>query len=236
MIKKPLAFNFIPLILLGIAISFYFQVAVLLDLPFTDFYRIHQHITFPNWVTILLITTTALAIYRGHRMAKILMPASMFMVFWNNYLVAAYGNNFSVVETMMGSLCFPVVFVPLYTRTSQKLLSDKRHHWWQRAPRLQHVAHVTVNPFVSSSFNSKSYDVSKSGLFIQLDDIAWAQLPKMGERVNVSITLDTLRKVRCEAIIVRLDEAKGTYPRGMGLHFTELSSESKRALNSFLDH
>lgn len=236
MTKKPLAFNFIPLILMGIAISFYFQVGILLDLPFTDFYKIHRHITLPNWITISLLTISAIAIYRGHRLAKFLMPVTVFMVCWNNYLVASYGNNFSTLETLFGSLCFPVLFVPLYTRKNQKLLSDKKHHWWQRAHRRQHVAHVSVNPFRSSSFNSKTYDVSKSGLFIQLDDVAWAQLPKLGERVNVSITLDTLRKVRCEAVIVRLDEAKGTYPRGMGLHFTEITSESRRALHSFLDH
>lgn len=236
MTKKPLAFNFIPLILIAVAASFYFQVAVLLDLPFSDFYRIPSHITLPNWITIVLLTLSAVTIYRGNSLAKILMPATVLMVCWNNYLVAAYAENFSVFQTLMGSVCFPFVFAPLYTRNSQKVLSDKRHHWWQRAPRRQHVAHVSVNPFVSASFNSKTYDVSKSGLFIQLDDVTLAQLPKLGERVNVSINLDTIRKVRCEAVIVRVNEAKGTYPRGMGLHFTEISSESRRALNSFLDH
>lgn len=235
MTKKPLVFNFIPLILLGIAISFYFQVAFLLDLQWTDFYQVHTHITLPNWITMGLLALSAIAIYRGNRYAKFLMPATVFMVFWNNYLVAAYANNFSMFETMAGSVCFPILFAPLYTKKNRTILTDRRQHWWQRAQRVHHKAYVSVNPFVSSSFASRTYDVSKSGLFLQLDDIAWEQLPKVGERVNLSITLDTLRKVRCEAVIVRLDEAKGTYPRGMGLHFTELSSDSRRTLHSFLD-
>lgn len=234
--KKPILFIIIPIVLIGIASSFYFQVAYLLDLEWTNFYQIHRHITLPNWFTMALLVATAVMIYRGHRSTKWLMPMTMLMVGWNNYLVSAYANNFSSMETLLGTLFFPLLLAPMYTKKHQKLISDRRFHWWETSPRKNHQAYVAINPFVSSTINSRTYDVSKSGLFVQIDDIAWENLPKVGERVNVSITLDTLRKVRCEAVVVRAVEAKGQYPRGMGLHFTELTSENRRTLNSFLDH
>lgn len=236
MTKKPLLFNIIPLFLIGIACSFYFQVAYLMDLEWTNFYQIHRHITLPNWITMGFLVTSAISIYRGHRFTKWLMPVTFLMVCWNNYLVAAYAGNYSPTETFMGSMFFPLLFAPFYTKKNRILLSDRRFHWWETSPRKNHKAFVSVNPFASSTFNSRTYDVSRSGLFVQIDETAWDQLPKVGERVNVSITLDTLRKVRCEAVIVRIDEAKGNYPRGMGLHFTELSSDNRRTLNSFLGH
>ncbi|MCC6138392.1 MAG: PilZ domain-containing protein [Bdellovibrionaceae bacterium] len=235
MTKKPIVFNLIPLILIAIAFSFYFQIAYLLDLKLTSTYRILTHITLPNWVTMLLLTASAFTIYHGSRYAKVFMPLTVLAVVWNNYLVAAYANNFSLVQTLTPALFFPFLFLPFYSQVNQTLLSDRRQHWWETARRKAITAPVVVNPFVSNSFNSRSYDVSKSGLFLQLDQATWESLPKVGERVNLSITLDTLRKVRCEAVIVRLEEAKGNYPRGMGLHFTELSSDSRRTLNSFLD-
>lgn len=235
MTKKPIVFNIVPFILLAIAISFYFQIAFLLDLQFSEFFRILSHVTLPNWITMVCLSATAFVLFRGNKWAKLLMPLTVFALIWNNYLVSAYANNYSLVQTLTASLFFPLLFLPFYSKANQKLLSDKRNHWWEPARRKAHIAPVTVNPFVSSSFNSRSYDVSKSGLFLQLDEVAWEALPKVGERVNLSITLDTLRKVRCEAVIVRLDEAKGNYPRGMGLHFTELSSDSRRTLNTFLD-
>jgi hypothetical protein len=235
-IKRPILFFVIPLILICIALSFYFQVAYLLDISWTNFYQVHRHITLPNWCTIALLVTTATMIYRGHHSTKWLIPITILMVAWNNYLVSAYGHNFNSMETTFGSLFFPLIFAPLYTKKYRRIISDRRFHWWETSPRKNHQAYVAINPFVSSTINSRTYDVSKSGLFVEINDIAWEQLPKVGERVNLSICLDTLRKVRCEAVVVRTAEATGQYPRGMGLHFTELTNDNRRTLNSFLEH
>lgn len=236
MSKKPLLLSLVPAVLLLIAISFYFQISYLLDFQITDFYSIFSHITLSNWISILFISATALFLYKGSKWAKLLMPLTVFVLSWNNYLVYAYSSNFSLIETVLGSLGLPILFSPFYTKKYRDILSQQKRHWWIRDHRVPHEAAVSVNPFVSHSFNTRTYDVSKSGLFLKLDRVDLQNLPKIGERVNLSISLDTLRKVRCEAVIVRMDESKGLYPRGMGLKFTQIDSDNRKTLNSFLDH
>jgi hypothetical protein len=236
MSKKPISLRAIPLFLLAIACSFYFQVAFLLDFNTTHFIQILQHIPLVNWITIFLLIGNAFAIYKGHRLTKLLTPLSIACVFWNNYLVGQYQENKWTYDTLLSASLFPLVYTPLLTRNMRSIFSNKRHQWWQTAKRKSITTNVAVNPFAGPTFVTRTFDVSKTGLFICLDEEEWQSLPKIGERVKLNITIDTLRKVRCEAIIVRLEEPKGAYPRGMGLRFTSVSKESKRTLQTLLNH
>lgn len=237
MTKKPILLNVIPMVLIVIAMSFYFQIVYLLHLDIIDISRVLSHITLPNWLTIFCLIATSICLYKGNSIAKIFMPLTVAVVVWNNYLVSSYAHNFSMLQTLLGSLSIGLLFVPLYSKKYQSILSDKRRHWWDCESRMEYRAPVTVNPFIRSSFMSRSYDVSKSGIFVEIDPSSQLEnLPKVGERVNINIALDTLRKIRCEAVVVRISEKNGKYPRGMGLKFTELNPESRRTLNHFFDH
>ncbi|MCB9072753.1 MAG: PilZ domain-containing protein [Bdellovibrionaceae bacterium] len=234
--KKPLCLYIIPAILVGLAFSFYAQVSYLLDLHWLELQQVVTHIPLINWMTMGLLVTSAYLIYKANRYAKLFVPLTITCVGWNNYLVGSYQENYSAFEALWSASLFPFLFTPLLSKKIRDIFQNKQTQWWQTAPRKPISAHVAVNPFVSTSFNSKTYDISKTGLFINLKDLPWENLPKLGERVNMNITLDTLRKVRVEAIIVRLDEAKGSYPRGMGLRFTDISKENRKILDNFLIH
>jgi hypothetical protein len=47
---------------------------------------------------------------------------------------------------------------------------------------------------------------------------------------------DGARKIKCEAVVVRVVEPRGVYPKGIGIRFTEMDDTHKRSLNNFLVH
>ncbi|MCJ8275230.1 MAG: PilZ domain-containing protein, partial [Bdellovibrionales bacterium] len=47
------------------------------------------------------------------------------------------------------------------------------------------------------------------------------QKPKVGDRIRVTFNVNSMRKIRCEAVVVRHCEARGRYPEGLGLRFID---------------
>lgn len=232
--KRPILFTVVPLILIAVCASFYFQTAYVLKAEFTDYGRILSKITIYNWITMVSMIVSGIAILRSSKWAKLFMPLTVGVVFLNNYLVATYTNNFTNTQILLAAVLFMLAFAPLYTRKIQFVLSDRKNQWWRTAFRKRHIIPVNVRSSTCPSFWSQTVDVSKTGLFLRLDSRAWAEIPKLGEKVELDLTLDGSREIKCAATVVRLVEARGFYPRGMGLQFADLSAQDHKDLDKFL--
>lgn len=232
--KRPILFTIVPLILIGVCASFYFQTAYVLNTDLTNYSRILSKITIYNWITMAAMIASGIAIMRSSKWAKLFMPLTIAFVFLNNYLVATYTNNFTKTQIFLAALLFALAFAPLYTKKIQLVLSDRKHQWWRTAFRKKYTVPVNVRPQSGNSFWSQSVDVSKTGLFLRLDSRDWSEYPKLGEKVNLDINLGKTTEVKCTAVVIRLVEARGFYPRGMGLQFLEFEDTSRKALDSFL--
>lgn len=233
--KKPLLFTIVPLILIGVCASFYFQTAIVLNTSFTNYGRILSKITTSNWVTMFAMIVSGISILRSSKWAKLFMPLTIMVVFWNNYLVATYTNNFSKGQIAFAAVLFALLFAPLYTKKIQFVLSDPKNQWWRRAFRKKHKIPVLIKHPTVGALQARSHDVSTTGLFLRFDHEAWTNLPSVGQKVDLSLSLDGAREIQCTAVVVRHVEPKGFYPRGMGLQFIELPNKQKKTLESFLN-
>ena len=141
-----------------------------------------------------------------------------------------------MAQAMLGTGLFAGLFVPLFRKDIRLILSDPHRRWWRRANRLHKNIDVILNPFVGQTLLAQTFDLSESGAFIPFENKSWDEIPKVGERIKISLHIDTIRKIKCEAIVVRVVEPLGNYPKGIGIRFIEMNEAHKRSLNNFLTH
>lgn len=233
--KKPLLFSIVPLILIGICASFYFQTAFVLDANLTDYKLILTKLTFYNWLTIFFAIVSGIAILRSSHWSKFFIPMTIAIVFLNNYLVATYTNNFTKTQILLAAILFALLFTPLYTPKMRRVLFDRNMQWWKNAFRKKNKIPVSMRTDSGSYIQCQSHDVSKTGLFLRFDSESWSLLPKKDEKVQLVLTLNPNVNIPCSATVVRLVESKGFYPRGMGLQIKEIKSMDQKILDSFLN-
>ncbi len=232
--KKPLLFTLVPLILIGVCVSLYFQTAYVLQAPLTDYSRILKKITVFNWVMVSIMIIAGIAILRSSKWAKLFMPMAIAAVIWNNYLVATKTNNFSIPQIVLAILLFAAVFAPLYTKKLRTVLTDRRQQWWKTPFRKRVPVPVAVRMSHGSTHLMQTVDVSTTGLFLRVDNDVKASMPKLGERVTLQLNLGRDRELKCSAVVVRFTEGRDQQPGGMGLQFVELAGSNRKALNQFL--
>jgi len=167
--KKPLLFTIVPLILIGVCASFYFQTAYVLQVPLTRYSLILSKITLPNWITMISMIISGVLILKSSKWARVAMPISIGTVLWNNYLVSTYSKHFSREQIILGVLLFAFLFLPLYTKKMQKVLSDRNMQWWRTAFRKKNQIPVAIVTQKEQRYNTESHDVSKTGLFLRFD-------------------------------------------------------------------
>lgn len=232
--KKPLLFTLVPLVLIGVCVSLYFQTAYVLNAPLTDYSRILKKITLSNWITIGSMIVSGIAILRSSKWAKLFMPLTVGIVVWNNYLVATHTNNFSKTQIIVAIILFVLVFAPLYTKKLQLVLSDRRHQWWKTPFRKKYRIPVALQMAEGNTFWSQTVDVSSTGLFLRLDNEDIGRAPKIGDKVQLQMNLGNDREVHCSAVVVRMSEARGFQPPGLGLQFVDFPGKNRKTLDRFL--
>ena len=222
--------------LLLVAGSFPLQAALLYQHSFSELGSILQKISLLNFVSICLMATTAYMLFMVSPYLKVMCPLTIACLAWNNYVVGSYGQDFTMAQAMLGTGLFAGLFVPLFRKDIRLILSDPHRRWWRRANRLHKNIDVILNPFVGQTLLAQTFDLSESGAFIPFENKSWDEIPKVGERIKISLHIDTIRKIKCEAIVVRVVEPLGNYPKGIGIRFIEMNEAHKRSLNNFLTH
>ena len=222
--------------LLLVAGSFALQAALLFQHSFSELGSILQKISILNFVCICMMLTTSYMLFNLSPYLKIMSPLTIACLAWNNYLVGSYGQDFSMAQAMLGTGLFAGLFVPLFRKDIRLILSDPHRRWWRRANRFNKNIDVILNPYVGKTLLAQTFDLSESGAFIPFENKSWNEIPKVGERIKISMHIDTIRKIKCEAVVARIVEPGGNYPKGIGIRFTEMNETHKRSLNNFLTH
>ncbi len=236
MMVKPKIVFWMSMALIAIVLSMPIQVALLYQHSFSELSSILQKISLPNFITIFMMLVTAVLIFQVSPYIKFFAPLTIATLAWNNYLVGNYAQDFSMTETALGTGLFAGIFVPLLRKDLRQILSEPKKRWWLRAQRFHKRVDVILNPYVGQTLQAQTFDLSESGAFIPMDGKSWEEMPKVGERLKVSLHIDTLRKIKCDAIVVRVVEPRGIYPKGIGVRFTDIPETHKRSLNNFLVH
>ena len=236
MMVKPKIVNWMGFALLLIAASFPLQAALIYQHSFSELGAVLQKISLLNFLSICMMATTAYMLFTLSPYLKYMCPLTIACLAWNNYVVGSYGHDFSMSQAMVGTGLFAGLFVPLFRKDIRLILSNPHRRWWRRANRFQKNIDVILNPYVGQTLLAQTFDLSESGAFIPFENKSWDEIPKVGELIKISLHIDTLRKIKCEAVVVRVVEPKGNYPKGIGVRFTGMNETHKRSLNNFLTH
>jgi hypothetical protein len=235
MIMRPKQFYFVAAIMLLIALSFPIQAMLLYGHSWTEWGAILQKITWLNALVMLTFTVSAYFYFHASRVVLYLAPVLLVLVALNNYWVGQYAGDFSMLQTSLGTLAVAFLFAPLTLPSSKVVLRDPKRRWWRRSKRINKRVATTLNPYVGDMITAHTFDVSETGAFLCLNE-EQTELPRVGDTVRISFNVSAMKKIRCEAIVVRITEARGHYPRGMGIKFVDMDRIHEKKFSEFLSN
>ncbi len=236
MMVKPKIVYWMSLALFVTMISMPVQVALLYQHTLSELGSIFQKISLLNFMSMTMMGITGVLLLQISPYLKVFAPLTILTLAWNNYLVGSYGQDFQMSQTLLGTGLVSGIFIPLFRGDLRQILSEPQRRWWRRSPRYQKQLDVILNPYVGQTLQAHTFDLSETGAFIPFEGKLLSEIPKVGERLKLSLHIDSLRKIKCEAVVVRVVEPRGSYPQGIGIRFTEMNDTHKRSLTNYLHH
>jgi hypothetical protein len=234
MTLRPKQFYLVSACMLFAAISFPFQVAWLYGHSLTEVQSIFAKLTHLNWLVLVSLLMGAYLYFQASRWIIIFAPIMLAIISYNNYQVGAFGGDFSLLQTTLASMGAGILFLPLFMPSSRAILRNPQRRWWRISKRHTKKVSATLNPFVGEMIQAQTYDLSQTGVFLALKDEDLAHCPKVGDTVRLSFNVSPMKKIRCEARVVRVAEPQGRYPMGIGLRFVEFDKSHQKSYSQFL--
>lgn len=234
MILRPKQFYVLAAVMLLLALSFPLQVMMLYGHHWSETGAIFSKITWLNWLVILCFALGSYLSFHASRALLLMVPVTIVLVAINNYFVGLFSADFSMVQTTLASLGTGFVFAPLLLPSSKVVIQDPKRRWWRRSKRYHKRVSTTINPFVGDMIHTYTYDVSQSGAFVCITNVDDKNIPKVGDTIRVSLNVNSMKKIRCEAVVVRVAEPKGHYPRGLGIKFVDIDKLHQKSFQKFI--
>lgn len=224
--RRPLALTFFSIALILVAVSIPVQAGLL-----QGFSQLLQTITWLNILVMAACLMTAWSALRAHWSLRILLPATVATVLFNNWWVGHVALDFSMAQASFASFGFIAISGFLAEKKTLSVLKNPKLKWWDRAPRNQLEVPVVLSPWLrGATLHKTSFDLSETGLFVQgLNSEEFVSL-KLGERFEIKLHLEGHGEIHCTAKLVRKTQGAGVYPAGVGLIFEGLSPLEKQNL------
>lgn len=234
MILRPKQFYLVSALMFLAALSFPVQVMWLYGHGFAETGSIFTKLTPLNWLVVSGLLVGSYLYFQASRGIVYFAPVFLATVFYNNYQVGIFAQDFSLVQTSFASLGAGLLFVPLLMPSSQVILKDPKRRWWRRCKRINKEVAATLNPFVGEMIQARTYDISETGAFLALEGGAQQHCPKVGDTVRLSFNINGMKRIRCEAVVIRIAEPHGRYPRGIGLRFLDFEKMHQKSFEKLL--
>ncbi len=238
---RPFYIKLASAALFMIAISLPIQIGWLYHHSFFQIDAIFEKLTILNYIVIFLCLSSSWLIFQGDKLAQLVLPITLMFIVINNWLVADWGYDFSLLETSFASLAFALFTAGLYLPAPTAYFSTQHLQHWRGARRIRGRVPVCLKLNSKKEVLACTFDISKSGAFIALDSASesyeeWTQLLKVGLEITVQMNLETPYQVSCHGKIVRKSsEETGHYPMGVGVQFKKMNRGFKRYLAARLD-
>lgn len=234
MIARPKQFYMLALFMFMLAISFPLQVILLYGHHWSETSAIFSKITWLNWFVIACFVVSGYFSIQASRYLLVMVPVTVILVAVNNYVVGKFAGDFSMLQTTLATMATGVLFTPLLLPSSKAVIKDPKRRWWRRSQRYNKRVSATINPFVGDMIHTHTYDVSQSGAFVCIADEDEKNLPKVGDKIRLSLNISSMKKIRCEAVVVRITEPIGHYPRGLGIRFIDIEKLHQKSFQNFI--
>jgi hypothetical protein len=231
--KKPFAFNLLTALFIGIIVAFPVQIMFLYQHMPWEVIPILAKLSILNWMVIASCVYASYLAHNADPKLRWFLPVMTLLVAWNNLIVGYVGLDYSSTMTFLGTLAFSSINGIFLIPSVHAALGEPTKRWWQIAPRFKVKVPVFVNPIRGGEgFYTDTFDLSTGGTFIPLKPTQIRSFDT-GEMLTLSFTLGTFRSLRCNAMVVRNNDARGNYPGGIGIKFTDLSRRQRESLQEY---
>jgi hypothetical protein len=231
---QPKVFLVLGMALIGVALAYPIQIMEIYDHGVFEIDSVAGKLAPLNWAVIIGCLVVALAAFRASPLTLISFPMLTMLVAWNNWVVGQVGTDYTAVATSFATLGFASLGGLLFNTQAWEVIMHPERRWWQRPERVAVDAPVFVIPPQGEPFRAQTFDVSASGAFIRLANDEVPGMVREGDKISLRLTMGALTVLRCEAKVIRCTEARGHYPSGLGVEFTNLNRHESKELRKFL--
>ena len=222
---KPFYLHILPLILLGIIVSFPLQIHLLYQIPLSDMTRILSMLTPINFLCMFCLMISAMLIASLNRFIYIMAPTLIALVTVNNLIVAYYGQDFSIEQVIFSAALFTSIHLPLYKKEFRQLILTPELRWWLTPKRFEIKKEISVLAG-SGEHNMNTVNVSQTGLLTVMED----DIPYKIDDI-IKIKIDAIAPITLDARVVRKTNINDQV--GMGLELVQNENFSSKYLPWF---
>lgn len=241
--EKPKKAVYLAALFFVIAAAMPVQIMMLFGHSVFDVSPILHKLTPMNWVVILLALVNGIAVFHLDRWTLVTGPLFALAVIWNNILVESVGGHFITGVPTMASLALLGLFYHVFDQKVLTLLYKPSLRWWRAAERHKVGLTVSVRPVSGGDLESRSVDLSTSGVFVGFHHSKWdlegerlGQFIQSGARCSLRLKLNQTQSIHCTGEIVRVSSRpQGDYPSGFAIRFTHIAGADRRLLGHFLE-
>ena len=218
--QRPYILNLIALAHLAIAFGLMIQIAIYYDYPLTEFADTWFHLTYLNRAIFILSLLIALAALQARSWLWHALAINTILILWNHVLIASWGINYNLAETMSASAAYMMLISLTMTEQSRRALLNPHLHWWKH--RRTRLAKRVLLQLEDQEIKAHLYDISSTGAYIRASNMPALQL--LHSFLTLKLQLSSGAETAFHAEVVRVcSENRGQYPAGLGVRFRRLT-------------
>lgn len=223
--SRPISLTFLSIFLLGVALCLPLQVMWLYQHSLSEWSMILHKLTELNIIVIGVCLMNSYLAWLGDPWLKFTVPLQLALVTLNNVFVGNMGTDFSMLQTTIATIGFAGLHAVLLFTQANMVIGHPELRWWLIPQRRKMVLPVNIKNSHGVSL-LRSHDISKTGMFVTplsgVDSPLWKFAP--GTVVDLTISSGLEGEINLKAQVVRnCYDSKGNYPKGVGLHFENIS-------------
>ncbi len=238
--KLPKAAIFLSLFLMGIAISFPFQIMYLFDHSIQEWPAIYYKLTNLNLAVMAIAILNSILLLSMSPLLKYTVPVMISTVLWNNYVVGMSEINYSFEQGVLGSVLLSTVCGFLLFEPYRVVLQEPNKRWWLIPQRKKISIPIHIRQERGLLYLGNTFDLSKSGAFISIPPISnqddkTLESFEVGMLFDLKISLNPVRKIHLKAEVIRKASANGQYPMGIGVRFLRMNRTDSRVIKKIVN-
>lgn len=227
--RRPRVMLYLSLLFGALALAIPLQAMVIYGHDWHELSTALAKLTELNWLVVGSLLCGAVLLWQASPHIRWFVPLVIGLVAINNFVVGYYATDFSATLTLLATLGFALMNLPLLHPDSINVFLHPERRWWMRAERHRLAIPVAIEGTRLASLRAETYDLSETGAFIpQVRNIG------VGDWITVRMTFGALTQIRCQGRVVRRTEARGIYPAGVGIRFEGVSWRQRRELRKCL--
>ena len=222
--NRPFSLLLLSIIFAGISVSFPLQIMYLYEIEIWQLKSIFNKLTSLNLSIMALCLVSSFLAYQGKKQLIFISPLITILVIWNNLLVGWYDAYYSLNESIFSSLAMITMQTIFLFPGCRYVMSNQSKRWWMQKERRK--MNIPIKLIADQTpMDAITYDISESGAFVQIDRETVAK-----NLISLPYLTLNFSGLAIKAAVVRINEAKGHYPEGVGVRFLRLTPFQTKSL------